>query len=262
MHRSKLYLLYSLPFALAQTVLGVTLDTYPTGPPGPNGNAVATARINFDLVGGFSNHPVHCEAVGPETCIPRGRNLTSGYTTMFRYRPSDPWDKLTLRETATCGTDPKQVSGVLFKGEVTANYLTLSRTGVIDRTHVTHPREAATSRNGQGRTSYYDDGHIEGSFILVDPAPFTNCNLGAPTWEVHGFSVTDFRLASLANNYTVGCSGHSNLSDAPSNNEWHICGVDPEDAPWLPFTMFRMDRQSQLLKVHQTWVCNSPDHNM
>ncbi|KAK4233220.1 hypothetical protein C8A03DRAFT_48164 [Achaetomium macrosporum] len=310
MHLSIFYGLSSLSFTLAQTIPGVTMDTCPTSAPGPShslpgwdltnylyvvyderrqgGDTAATARIRFDLVGGFTNHAVHCEAAGPEflanytaptsinmwrTCVSRAGNLTSGYTTMFRYRPSDPWDKLTLRETASCGTDPKQIRGVLFKGEVTANYFV---TGQGDR-----PEAPPGGSNVETWTrTYYNDYHVPGSFTLIDPAPSANCTPGPPAWEVHGFSFsesccsppplfglpnvgwdTQFRLANLANNYTVGCSGHSNLSDA-SNSEWHICGLDPEDAPWLPATLFCMDRKSHLLKVNQTWVCNTSDQSM
>jgi hypothetical protein len=150
MHRSTLYSVSSISLALAQTIPGATIDACPAAAPGPwesgpgwdlrnylymvnneldeAGNNVATARITFDLVGGFTNQPVHCEAAGPELlanhtgidrwrpCVPKAGSPTSSeYATMFRYSPSDPWHKLTLRETATCGADADHMYGQILR---------------------------------------------------------------------------------------------------------------------------------------------------
>lgn len=329
MHCQALCLLPFVSATLAETVLGVTNSTCPTTAPGPssslpgwdmsnflyivydeiesNGETITTAHASFDIVGAFSNQPLHCEGTGLEflanytgsasrwrNCTAKDGSSTAGYTTSFRYNPED-WYLVTLRELSTCGADPGQMyylppdclptrstdrtnkinrNTVLFRGDATNNNF---RTNEGSR-----PEMPPGGTNVQTWTrTYYDSAHVEGHFTLIPPGPSTDCTVTSPTWEVRDFKFnascfgcppilwnlpnpgyqTDFRLRNLANNYEVGCSYfHSDLAIAESQ-EWNFCGVDPEDAPFLPATYFRMDRETHTLSLNQSWVCEGENEN-
>lgn len=146
MHFPAFCLILFLPATLAETLPGVTNSTCPTKAPGPgsslpgwemsdflyvvydeigpNGETITTAHASFDLVGAFSNQPLHCEGTGPEflanyngpsnrwkNCTAKDEGSTAGYTTSFRYNPDnrDDGEPVTIRELSTCGTDPNQM---------------------------------------------------------------------------------------------------------------------------------------------------------
>ncbi|SPQ26228.1 a185f4ed-cad8-4a15-b505-c1e75acf2edd [Thermothielavioides terrestris] len=196
---------------------------------------------------------------------------------MFRYNPDDSWDVVTLWETSTCGTDPKQIHEVLFKGDVTENYF------VTNQGDRPAPPPGGTNVQMWKRT-YYDTYQVEGTFTLVDPPPTTSCSLDQPpAWEIHDFQLgascgcpaapfslpnpgfrTHFTLLNLADNYSVVCDAFT--SDLPilqnSTDPWNVCGVDPDDAPFLPPTWFRMDRATHMLSLNQTWLCETDDGDL
>jgi len=84
----------------------------------PSGSLVTTGRIEFDVVGAFSNQLFHCETTGSDilvnytgssdsrwkSCTTEDADIASRYTTSFRYEPGT-WDTLTLREMSLCGLD-------------------------------------------------------------------------------------------------------------------------------------------------------------
>lgn len=164
---------------------------------------------------------------------------------------------------------------VLFRGVATSNNF---------RTDEGSPPEAPPGGdNVQTWTrTYYDSAHVEGHFTLLPPAPPTNCTAASPPWEVIDFRFnascsncppfpwslpnpgyqTDLRLRNLMNNYEVGCSYfHSDFAIA-ENKDWNACGVEPEDAPFLPATYFHMDRDTHTLTLNQTWLCEGEDKNL
>jgi hypothetical protein len=94
----------------------------------PDGQNITTAHINFDIIGGFSNQHLHCEATGPEflenrpilgnwwrNCTARDETLSAGYTTIFLYSPDAIWDVVKIREESTCGIEPSKVYCLQFR---------------------------------------------------------------------------------------------------------------------------------------------------
>lgn len=87
----------------------------------PGSQNTTTARINFDIIGGFSNQHLHCEATGPEfvfdrtgagymwrNCTARDEARSAGYTGFYYFPGDDNWNVVRIREVSSCGTEPSK----------------------------------------------------------------------------------------------------------------------------------------------------------
>ena len=202
-----------------------------------------------------------------------------GYTTTFRYNPLEN-NVVSIREMANCGNDNQTA---VFKGSaVYTEFNTVDHTSADPPP--TMPPEGINLRWWQRLRN--PTGSAPGSLLITDPAPPTpKCSSSSPPaggieWEVTDFNLfascncpprlwdpasagfrTQFNLINPAiggkgGGYEVNCDyTHADLTMSPVY-DWYFCGgVDPEDAPLLPGTWFRMHRESHTLSINQTWVC-------
>jgi len=160
-------------------------------------------------------------------------------------------------------------STVLIKGVSTSNYF------VTNGDSRPEPPRGGTNVQTWTRT-YYSSYRLQGDFALVPPNRFTNCTSDAstPAWEVKAFGIdrpcftcpptpwipnvpvykVGFRLRNLINNFDEGCSFAYTLSN-PAAQDWIYCGINPEDAPFLPATWVHLDWDTHMLGINQTWQC-------
>jgi hypothetical protein len=135
---------------------------------------------------------------------------------------------------------------------------------------------------------YYSSFTIDGRFTLL-PSPLSlPCSLPAATtttWEIDNFSFnascfhcwdpddpfangfpdltpsypgfeTGFHLVNRASGYEVDCYNLQTDYLNFAHREWYTCGWDPDDAPYMPVTWFKMDRDNHTLSFNQSWTCD------